>query len=260
MDLEDLLEDLVKRVQRSGRETLKGPGPRKGRARAAALRAGAAVTGVAAATSAGVGGTIMALAEGGLLDAIGAGGLVTGGVLGVMSYAVARAGRRRDPRRAETRRDARRLAKLPEAERFHGKDLPRAARADWVRLMEARRLVADLASDGWIDLEATQTVDDEVTRLGHLLVADKRTSDVGASVNHTLHQQVGEIADLLVALADEAVQHQAAAGRDGRVPATLTEARDRLVSLRRGARGRRAHRPRRASRDRPARPACCGAW
>lgn len=232
MDLEDLLEDLVKRAQRSGRQALKGPGPRKGRARAALLRAGAAVTGVAAATSAGVGGTIMVLAEGGVLDAVGAGGLVTGGVLGIGAWAAARAGRRRDPRRADSRRDARRLAKLPEAERFRGSDLPKPVRGDWARLMQARRLVADLSSDGWIDVDARESVDDEITRLGHLLVADKRTTDVGGAANHTVREQVGELADLLVALADEAVQHQAAAGRDGRVPATLTEAHDRLVSLR----------------------------
>lgn len=231
MDLDDLLEDLVRRVERT-RRTARASRGAKGRARAGMLRAGAVASGGVAALSGSFGALVLALTEGLPGDVIGGAGLAGAGVFGLGALAAGRAARRRDPRRGPSRREARRLARLPHAQRVQPADLPRAVRGDWVRLQEARGLVADLTDDGWIDLDTRATVDDEIDRLARLLEADGRATRMGGRANHGLHAQVGELADLLVALADEAVEHQAAAGRDGHVPATLTEAHDRLVSLR----------------------------
>jgi hypothetical protein len=104
--------------------------------------------------------------------------------------------------------------------------------ADWTRLRRAQVLVEDLARQGLVDVDALGEQMAMVGDLRTLLVADKRATDLGAEPSAPARQQVHEVADLLVALAAEAVEHQAEqVGRSG-APATLRDARERLATLR----------------------------
>jgi hypothetical protein len=53
---------------------------------------------------------------------------------------------------------------------------------------------------------------------------------LGGAPSPTLQRQVEELTALLVALGDEAVEHQASLASDDPVPATLAEARERLAN------------------------------
>lgn len=75
-----------------------------------------------------------------------------------------------------------------------------------------------------------------VEQLRVLLVADRRAAGLGAAPSRPLRAQVGETADLLVALAVEAVHLRTDEVGRSAGQATLLDARDRLVVLR-AARG-----------------------
>ncbi len=106
--------------------------------------------------------------------------------------------------------------------------LPSAVRDDWQRLESAHALVTRFVDDGWIEPAALVEVESQLERLEQLLAADRETDALGGAPSRLLVEQVHDLADLFVALADEAVEHQAVMARDVRVPVTLDEARHRL--------------------------------
>lgn len=124
-------------------------------------------------------------------------------------------------RHRDTERERARLARLPD----HLRD-------DWRRLEHAHDLVEGFAAQGWIEPVAVTEVADLVARLERLLAADRATDELGGRRSDSLEQQVRDLTDLLVALADEAVEHQATLTSDDPVPATLAEARERLTATR----------------------------
>ncbi|MEE8601232.1 hypothetical protein [Euzebya tangerina] len=112
-------------------------------------------------------------------------------------------------------------------------ELAEDVRDEWSRLLQARTLVHDLTADGWIHEAATAELDMSITRLHRLLATDRRTEQLGGTPSAPLRAQVSELADLLVALADEAVHLQADGdASQAHVQATLADARDHLVALR----------------------------
>ncbi|MEU4599427.1 hypothetical protein [Nocardia sp. NPDC023988] len=65
--------------------------------------------------------------------------------------------------------------------------------------------------------------------LHRLAIADGMTDQLGGRRSGTVTQQITLLGDLLVALADEAVEHQATIGTDF-TPATLAAAAQRLAA------------------------------
>lgn len=106
--------------------------------------------------------------------------------------------------------------------------LPASIRNEWRQLEQARDLVRAFAENGWVERTALMDVDDHVARLRRLLEADERTDRLGGAASNTLRRQITELRALLVALADEAVEHQASLASDDPTAATLTDARERL--------------------------------
>ena len=133
-------------------------------------------------------------------------------------------------RRAERRHAA--LAGSVAAVEAARERLPEDVRARWVRLQDAWRLVSELAGEGVVEPSALLEARRSIERLEDLLVADARTEGVGGQRSEPLRRQLAELVDLLVALADEAVDHQATLAGDWRAPATLVEARERLAAQR----------------------------
>ena len=129
-------------------------------------------------------------------------------------------------------RAVRREAEASRRSRQEQDDLPADVVADWRRLRRAQVLVEDLAEQGLVDGAAIGEQTRMVAELQQLLVADRRASDLGAEPSSRLRQQVADVADLLVALAAEAVDNRTEEVGAGAAPATLRDARDRLVSLR----------------------------
>ncbi len=131
--------------------------------------------------------------------------------------------RGRNARRAE--RAARRMQERLAA-------LPPDIRPDWQRLIEARELVTDLAVEGLVSTDALVETEELVLDLERVLALDERTDALGGRPSGALREQVRGLADLLVALADEAVDHRAAMTAEAPAPATLDEARERLATER----------------------------
>lgn len=229
MDLDDILEDLWEDAARDTRERIgkaradfdrkrRLPGFRA-RMRTAMLYGSATW----AATFGGLGiGAELALGD--PIDTILA--VVLGGIAlpAVGTGLWAWRGKRRDDVLAREA-DAARLAKRERAE------LPADVRDEWVRLRRAEALVTDLAAQGLVQAEAVTEAAAMTEQLRVLLVADRRAAELGAEPSHGLRDQLADTADLLVALAVEAVDHQADVVESGHAP-TLVDARDRLRSLR----------------------------
>lgn len=230
MDLDDLLEDLWedvmgdarKRANEAGeqlRRTARVPAFRR-RMREVALWG----SGVWFATFGGMGVVSELAIDGGwgTLLAVLFGGIALPAVpSGVWAWRT-RSRDRSVAREAEARRRAKR----------ERDELPVDVVADWKRLRRAQVLVEDLAERGYVDIDALGEQTAMVEELRELLVADERASDLGAEPSVALRRQVADVADLLVALAAEAVDHRTdQVGRSG-APATLRDARDRLATLR----------------------------
>ena len=218
MDLDDVLEDLLKGARRAWRDrTGRGLEARTRRwAPTLALVAGAWWTvafGLGALTS-------ILVAESAAVPILL--GVVASAGIPVAGWGVVER-RRRHRRRVEERARAR--AARPD-------DLPREVRADWRRMGQARELVAELAAEGWVAPAAVAELDGHVDHLEKVLLADHRTRELGGRSSSRLAGQVADLADLLVALADEAVEHQAEVTAGARAPATLAQARDRMATLR----------------------------
>lgn len=108
--------------------------------------------------------------------------------------------------------------------------LPGRLYAPWYRLTQAWNVVGELQRRGWIDLESTRGLPESIARLHRLGVADGMTDQLGGRRSDSVARQIDRLADLMVALADEAVEHQAALGAGDFTPATLVEAAQRLAA------------------------------
>jgi hypothetical protein len=257
VDLDDLLEDLLdgaadvarRRARRVRQQAARRTAVLRRRLRRLARAAGAAVAAI-------FGALTLALALAGTPGGVRLAGAALTALLAVVAGGVALAAHRaerRDPRsrasRARRRRGAGRRAGRPVQAGRAGQTgragtgpflddevaagVPRDVAADWDRLLQARRLVQDLAHDGCVEGTSLLEVDGLVLRLHRLLVADERTRQLGGRPSPALRQQVGELADLLVALADEAVELQVQqVTATTSVPVTLADARDHLLALR----------------------------
>lgn len=131
------------------------------------------------------------------------------------------------------RRAHRRRERVARAERERIERLPERLRDDWRRLEDAHAMVLRFADEGWVDPAAVAEVGALAERLERLVAADRETDELGGTASTTLDDQVRQLTDLLVALGDEAVEHQATLTSDVPVPATLAEARERLALTRR---------------------------
>jgi hypothetical protein len=126
----------------------------------------------------------------------------------------------------------RREAEAARRARQEQDDLPADVVGEWKRLRRAQVLVEDLAEQGLVDIGAIDEQTAMVDQLRQLLVADKRAAELGAEPSARLRRQVGDLADLLVALAQEAVDSRSEEVGRSSTPATIRDARDRLTSLR----------------------------
>lgn len=230
MDLDDLLEDLwedamgdarrsVSRATEQARRKARIPAVRRRLREAALWGSGAWV----AAFGGGAIATEVAIDGGfGTLGAVLLGLVALPGIpTGVWAWRT----RSRD-RSAAREAEAKRRAKRERDE------LPIDVVDDWRRLRRAQVLVEDLAQQGYVHVDALGEQMAMVGQLRELLVADKRASDLGAEPSRQLRRQVADVADLLVALAAEAVEHRTAEVGQSGAPATLQEGRDRLATLR----------------------------
>lgn len=131
----------------------------------------------------------------------------------------------------QVRREGRARRTAQEAE-AHLARLPREVRGDWRRMEQARELVGELCEEGWVSADAVAELDEHVARLRRALDVDRRSRELGGRASSRLAGQVADLADLLVALADEGVDQQAELVAASTAPATLAQARDRMVALR----------------------------
>ncbi|HUG83700.1 MAG TPA: hypothetical protein VMM13_04000 [Euzebya sp.] len=231
MDLEDLLEDLLedagtaarRQVRKVSRSTagVRRTARRTVRAGAGTVAVVLLVIAVALATVGTPGGIQLFLAAMALLPGLLAGGIAT----------AAHLAERRDP---VAQRERARRKGLPEPPTTPDvDDLPKDVRRDWQRLLQARRLVQDLAQDGWIERASLLDIDGMVLHLHRLLVAERRTTKLGGRPSPELRTKVSDLADLLVALADEAVHLQVeASDAQPSLTATLADAQEHLALLR----------------------------
>lgn len=231
MDLEDLLEDLVedsyaqarRSVERSvaaARRRSRMPGARA-RLRTAALWSSVAWGGGLGAVAVGLS-TIGAGFNGWDVAAI-ATGLAALPAVPAGVWAV----------RTRTRDRAQRIhAAASRTAREELAQMPPDVAGDWKRLRRAQALVDDLAGEGLVDAAAVAELSSTAQQLHVLLVADERAAQLGGSPSAALRTRVADLADLLVALAVEAVEHRTAEVGAATAPATLREATDRLRSLR----------------------------
>ncbi len=108
--------------------------------------------------------------------------------------------------------------------------LPPRLQPAWNRLSQAWNVVTELQRQGWVDADSTRGLPQSMARLHQLGVADGMTDHLGGRRSSSVEQQIGRLADLLVALADEAVEHQATIGAGDFTPATLAAAAQRLAA------------------------------
>ncbi len=108
--------------------------------------------------------------------------------------------------------------------------LPPRLQPAWNRLAQAWTVVTELQRQGWVDADSTRGLPQSMARLHQLGVADGMTDHLGGRQSNSVEQQIGRLADLLVALADEAVEHQATIGAGDFTPATLAAAAQRLAA------------------------------
>jgi hypothetical protein len=175
------------------------------------------------------------MAVGTLVVVDGAAGVAAAAVLGVMGLfgvPLATWGVVTHRRRRRMEQEVRRERNLARDARSRARAMPVEVRDDWRRLERARALVGQLADDGWITSGAVVELDGHVVHLQKVAWADHRARELGGRESDRLAHQVADLADLLVALADEAVDHQADVAAGARAPVTLAQARDRLVALR----------------------------
>lgn len=227
MDLDDVLEDLLKGARRAVRDR-KGP-RREGRVTRRWLPTVAIVIGVWWMALLGlVAAGALALVDGGA----GVAAALALAVVGLFGLPPAGWGVAEQRRRRLAQNDSRADRARAKAAAARAEALPPEVRDDWRRMEQARALVGDLAADGWVSTDAVAELDGHVAHLQKLLRADHRTRELGGRPSNHLARQVADLADLLVALADEAVDAQADAAAGARAPATVAQARDRMAALR----------------------------
>lgn len=234
MDLDDVLEDLLKGARRAVRD-----GQLPQRARASRGRGGqlarrwvpmaAMIIGlwwVALMALLTVG--AFAFTDGAAETAI----AIAMGLLGLFGVVLAGWGAAESRRRRRQQQDARQARSRAKQAGARAAAVPPEVRGDWRRMEQARELVRDLAEDGWVSPDALAELDAHVAHLQKLLWADHRARELGGRPSDGLARQVADLADLLVALADEAVDAQADVAAGARAPVSMAAARDRMAVLR----------------------------
>ncbi|WP_156910528.1 hypothetical protein [Nocardia mangyaensis] len=108
--------------------------------------------------------------------------------------------------------------------------LPGRLQMPWNRLVQAWNVITELQRQGWVDPNSVRGLPSSMARLHQLAVADGMTDHLGGRQSGAVEQQINRLADLLVALADEAVEHQAAISAGDYTPATLAAAAERLAA------------------------------
>lgn len=244
MDLDDVLEDLLEGARRAMRDRDRRHHRRGGRGGRpdvedllGDLPGHVRRWAPAAAVATGLGWfVLLGLVAVGVLLAVGGGigvaAAVALGVLAVFGLPVAAWGAFGLRRRARTEQQRSRRQHAQEQDRHRLDGVPAAIRHDWARLEQARALVGELADEGWVSRDAIGELDGTMARLRRALEVEARTRDLGGRSSDRLAAQVADLADLLVALADEAVEHQADVVAGSGAPATLAQARERMVALR----------------------------
>lgn len=108
--------------------------------------------------------------------------------------------------------------------------LPGRLQMPWNRLVQAWEVITELQRQGWVDPDSVRGLPQSMARLHQLGVADGMTDHLGGRQSGAVERQINRLADLLVALADEAVEHQAAISAGDYTPATLAAAAERLAA------------------------------
>ncbi|MFF2085748.1 hypothetical protein ACFVVM_18380 [Nocardia sp. NPDC058176] len=108
--------------------------------------------------------------------------------------------------------------------------LPARLQLPWNRLAQAWDVISELQRRGWVDPDSTSGLPRSMAHLHQLAVADGMTDHLGGRQSGAVEKQINRLADLLVALADEAVEHQAAISAGDYTPATLAAAAERLAA------------------------------
>ncbi|MGI9018636.1 MAG: hypothetical protein ACR2HR_16285 [Euzebya sp.] len=236
MDLEDLLEDLLDNAAQAARRGVRRVATGTAGARRGVRRVVRATSIITAITMLSMGLLLLVLGDPGAIRTILGVMLLGGGTMAAGTGAITQVLDRRDP--VVQQRRAERRGELP-APIFDEdlSELPRDVRHDFSRLLQARRLNQDLAHDGWVSSAAVMQADSQIARLHGLLVTDRRAVKLGGEPSGALRQQVSELADLLVALADEALHHQIEVVTTAdAVAVTLDDARENLIALRQARR------------------------
>lgn len=234
MDLDDVLEDLLKNARRAVRDRQLPQRARASRGRGgqlarrwvplAAMIVGLWWVALVGLLTVGAFAFTDGAAEGAIAIAM--------GLLGLFGVVLAGWGATEARRRRQEQQDARQAKSRAKQAGARAAAMPPEVRGDWRRMEQARELVRDLAEDGWVDPAALAELDTHVAHLQKLLWADHRARELGGRPSEGLARQVADLADLLVALADEAVDAQADVAAGARAPVTLAGARDRMTVLR----------------------------
>ena len=115
--------------------------------------------------------------------------------------------------------------------------LPAEVRPSYRRLMTAYEHVKSLVAEEIIDESVLQGIEERISEVIRLLSADITNEELGGSPSARLRGQVGELTDLLVGLADAALDRRTATlDSDNQAAAALREALGRMRAEERGYR------------------------
>ncbi|MBA3362689.1 MAG: hypothetical protein H0T94_14730 [Acidimicrobiia bacterium] len=116
-------------------------------------------------------------------------------------------------------------------------DLPLTVRPEYRRLQTAHDQVTSLVTQGLIDENVMSGVDDRIKELIRLHDADVSNQELGGQPSRRLREQVDQLTDLLVGLADAALDRRSAAlDSDDQAASSLREALGRMRAEERGYR------------------------
>ncbi|MGI8517123.1 MAG: hypothetical protein ACR2ME_02090 [Acidimicrobiia bacterium] len=114
---------------------------------------------------------------------------------------------------------------------------PLTVRPEYQRLQAAHDQVTSLVTDGLIEGKVLSGVDDRIKELIRLHDADVSNQELGGSPSQLLREQVDQLTDLLVGLADAALDRRSAAlDSDDQAAASLREALGQMRAEERGYR------------------------
>ena len=115
--------------------------------------------------------------------------------------------------------------------------VPAEVRPGYRRLTTAYEQAKGLVADGIIDASVLDGIEERIVEVVRLLSADVTNQELGGRPSARLRGQVDELTDLLVGLADAALDRQTAAlDSDNQAAAALREALGRMRAEERGYR------------------------